>query len=90
MMTGFEKHFRINSSDVKTWRFSDDKLLLSNANYANYNKLVNVIYNVHYLVIKFYISQQWNSKSKKRFSMHSKLGIEAEFFWWFEPENRGE
>ena len=44
MMTGFEKHFSIKSSDVKTRRFGDDMLLLSNENYSNSNKLVNVIY----------------------------------------------
>ena len=36
-MRGFEKHFRIESSDIKTWQFGDDMSLLSNANYANYN-----------------------------------------------------
>ena len=43
MMRGFEKHFRIKSSDIKTWRFGDDMSPLSN---ANYNKIVNVIYTI--------------------------------------------
>ena len=42
-MRGFEKHYRIKSSDIKTWRFGDDMSPLSN---ANYNKIVNVIYTI--------------------------------------------
>ena len=42
-MRGFEKHFRIKGSDIKTWRFGDDMSPLSN---ANYNKIVNVIYTI--------------------------------------------
>ena len=34
-----EKHFRIKSSDIKTWRFGDDMSPLSN---VNYNKIGNV------------------------------------------------
>ena len=36
----FEKHFRIKSGAIKTWRFGDDMSSLSNENYC---KLVNVI-----------------------------------------------
>ena len=43
MMRGFEKHFRVKSSDIKTWRFDDDMSPLSN---ASYNKIVNVIYTI--------------------------------------------
>ena len=43
MMRGFEQHYRIKSSDIKTWRFGDDMSPLSN---ANYNKVVNVIYTI--------------------------------------------
>ena len=43
MMRDVEKHFRIKSSDIKTWRFGDDMSPLSN---ANYNKIVNVIYTI--------------------------------------------
>ena len=43
MMRGFEKHFRIKNSDIKTWRFGDDMSPLSN---VNYNKIVNVIYTI--------------------------------------------
>ena len=32
MMRGFEKHFKIKSSDIKTWRFGDDMSPLLNAN----------------------------------------------------------
>ena len=43
MMRGFEKHFRVKSSDIKTRRFDDDMSPLSN---ASYNKIVNVIYTI--------------------------------------------
>ena len=39
--------------------------LLSNANHANYNKLVNVIYNVHYLVINFTLVNNGTPSPKK-------------------------
>ena len=41
-MRGFEKHYRIKSSDIKTWRFGD----MSPLSNANYNKIVNVIYTI--------------------------------------------
>ena len=43
MMRGFEKHFRIKNSDIKTLGFGDDMPPLSN---ANYNQIVNVMYTI--------------------------------------------
>ena len=81
-MTGFEKHFSIKSSDVKTRRFGDDMLLLSNANYSNSNKLVNVIYIMFtiILVINFTLVNIGTPSPKKGSLYTLSWGMKLNFF----------
>ena len=44
MMRGFEKHFKVKSSEIKTWRFGDDMSPLSNANYLSNRPQVSMVY----------------------------------------------